>query len=314
MDDGDSLISDYDGNFDCESIDQLLACLNECGDTDASDDFDQTANQTSSNSSTVCSSSSVTDYQLTVKMPRLFKNDIRRSYAEMLVNVSNSSDINSIESFFSVFARPDMAFIQGCDACDYANKTNPLKFQIDSKAVFLQYWFNRLHLAPDQITHFKDVTVVTRHESEESRVECKFTLSLTRVYDLPLGIMKPSIEKVQRLNSRHSEKENKETSSKKRKLSNKKFLERQADMLASIGTDSDKMTYDTSLLERIDHAAIFDSSDQRRFEATGNIVMHLDANKHIELLVFDTLQIEPPPGVTDELLLRMARFGYRCVN
>lgn len=101
---------------------------------------------------------------------RIFKNDIRRQYAQMFINVINNYDDNVISSFFRTYASPEVEIDKHCPY------VTPLYSSVD---IALQgipqvalYWMAILKVVPDIVYDVENVRIVTSSESDECRIQC----------------------------------------------------------------------------------------------------------------------------------------------
>ncbi len=240
---------------------------------------------------------------LTCNIPKILRKDIRRSYADMFANVTNSSDIGLIEGFYKAFSvkslefeqrhvKPSMMIAPAGVVTTSITTCSPPDFKLESMPVFLQFWYNRMHLVPDGIMQVTDVKVVTRSDTEESQVRCEFLFSATRVFDVPYGTIIPSEEQQRFALSQLDTINNKE---KKRKMSTKKvaklkiqqrtdLLVRDAECEPSQSTTGGAQIFDTGVLDAIYACPLLEKP--LSFEIRGEVTMFLDVNKYITKLLF----------------------------
>jgi hypothetical protein len=76
------------------------------------------------------------------------KKDIRRLYADMFANVTNSADMQLSEAFHNEFSYPNFEYIQDKSEGDHS-PGDTSHFHLKGLSVFLQFWFNHLQLTPD---------------------------------------------------------------------------------------------------------------------------------------------------------------------
>jgi hypothetical protein len=130
-----------------------------------------------------------------LSFPKILKKDIRRRYAEMFAIMANTVDMNLSEMFFKEFSRPKMEFLQSSGEYDVpVNHTKYGDFQLGGLDMFLQFWYNQMHLAPDICWRIFDPKIVSVANSNESRVEFDFELKLTVLVDLPYSETIPTLE------------------------------------------------------------------------------------------------------------------------
>ncbi len=272
---------------------------------DSQDDEDSsTCSETHSSASTLSTVSSLVSStnKMTcsgsVSVPKVLRKDIRRSYADMLANVTNSADIRNVEGFFSTFSRRDLMFVEDCENTPSGERLR--NTQLSGMAVFLQFWFNRMTLVPDGVVQINDVKVVTRSDTEDSRVICGFSFDGTRLYDLPYETVMPSDEQKQWLLSQDVTGD----ARRKRKMDCKKVtklsISKQTELLRSSGGgESDDrecsggtyvvqtaVEYDTSVVDAVSSAALLPTPMD--IAVRGVFIIWLDANKYITKLQLQT--------------------------
>lgn len=117
---------------------------------------------------------------------RIFRNDIRRKYADMITNVLNSHDVNLMSQFYYEFSSPDLTHIYSQFPQDLmSNLTHPSKISgIDQ--VIQSYCLN-YQLAPDIVFRFDSVQVVKSTGSSGSRIIAKCNTTGTILYKIPVN-------------------------------------------------------------------------------------------------------------------------------
>jgi len=78
-----------------------------------------------------------------IPLPRIWKSDIRRQYGTMFANVFNNGDYSFMWNFLDTFVRPDDLYIM-----KKVGAPDPL-VTIIGKPKLADYWFERMHDAPD---------------------------------------------------------------------------------------------------------------------------------------------------------------------
>lgn len=109
--------------------------------------------------------------------PKLLKNDIRLSYANMLVNVINCCDCNLMYGLFDTFFVPN--FRQTLRKTNSGSaKSNHISC-INGTANVARHWFMSFLLAPDIAISLKKISVVN------CGIVATISISANRVYDEP---------------------------------------------------------------------------------------------------------------------------------
>ncbi len=88
-----------------------------------------------------------------IRLPRILKRDIRRSYATMFCNMSNSYNEDMISSFFETFACNDIQLIHHCPTSVVRN------LDLRGRDLVSQFHMAYLQTSPDKITRVKDVKI-----------------------------------------------------------------------------------------------------------------------------------------------------------
>ena len=136
-------------------------------------------------------------------IPRVFvKNDIRRSYAQMFANVSNSFNSDLVATFFHTFSRIDMDFQENntiIQSTEYDADDMPQSLTLNGLPVVVQFWLNRMHAIPDGVIKMSDAKVTTFPNSKESQITCLFEFAGTRLFDVPHTALIPTEEQSEKL-------------------------------------------------------------------------------------------------------------------
>lgn len=135
----------------------------------------------------------------TVVVPRLFKRDIRRYYATMLANVSNSHDHNLVASFFRTYAVEQLVLTRHRHAMDHSGAIGGAlpSAQFHSRVfhdgephdlrgvpTLVRVLCGMFVMHPDQVFAADNVRIVSRVGDACSRVECDFRIAYNLLYDV----------------------------------------------------------------------------------------------------------------------------------
>jgi hypothetical protein len=232
------------------------------------------------------------------QVPKMIRNDIRKRYADMFTNVTNSYDVCLLGRFLRDFSLSELTFVQNSENPPMPDIPN--YFEFVGSAVFLQFWHNRTYLSPDMCMRLTDTRIVSHSQTRESRVECNFEVKGTRLFHLPFDIIIPSSDEQTKLI---------ENSNKKRELKpNKK---RKTDpSFDGYGLCNNEIVYQhhllpdiSDILNNLEGTHLFeDSRIQRAIRAAprlaepeqvcvkGIITMFLDSNKVIKALQFEAIK------------------------
>lgn len=111
---------------------------------------------------------------------RVFKNDIRRQYAQMYVNVLNSCDDRMINSFFETYASSCARLDKHCPSISPLYSSNCITIQgIPQLALF---WKTVVKIVPDSVCSVEEVRIITSSASDECFIVCTFHSSFTNCY------------------------------------------------------------------------------------------------------------------------------------
>ena len=120
-------------------------------------------------------------YKIRPKIPKISKNDSRRSYAYEFAKAYNSCDLNQIWKYLMNYCHARTLFIQR-----WVGKEKYLNFpkylEIIGLEKIAEYWFSRCVLCPDLILELKETKLYVRSDGL-STVLSSFTIRCTRMYD-----------------------------------------------------------------------------------------------------------------------------------
>lgn len=149
----------------------------------------------------------------TVVVPRLFKRDIRRHYAAMMANVTNSHDYNLFYAFFRTYSVENLVmkrqFHNGLLLTSMGNAESNSLFpsrmvynqpapDIHGVLSFINAMYLTTKLHPDQVISVEDVQVVTRTDSARSKVMFKTKVDFTLMYDIhPISFVEHMFESIE---------------------------------------------------------------------------------------------------------------------
>jgi hypothetical protein len=218
---------------------------------------------------------SVSSVQFTqpLPFPKILKKDIRRLYADMFSNVTNSADMQLTECFFKEFTRKNLDFTQSCVASKIPGMCEePELIQLNGLNVFLQFWYNQQQMAPDICWRTSNTKIVSLMNSKESRVEFDFELRLTCMYYLQYGDVVPTLEEQEVIVRKES---STIITSKKRKATDSSTLQ-------------ENHKYNDRFVLQIRAAEM--RAEPMEMRMKGQMSMHLDGNKMITKMHFNGLE------------------------
>ncbi len=118
-------------------------------------------------------------------VPRVLKNDIRRQYSYMFINLINSADFNLFSSFFNVFCLPNIHCVTTSPSklpeMNHSVTKTPIEIFDSQQAA--QMMFKSIASIPDLTMSLKDTKIYIG--KEESFITVGFAVSGTRLYMLP---------------------------------------------------------------------------------------------------------------------------------
>lgn len=141
-------------------------------------------------------------------VPRLFKRDIRRYYASMFANISNTQDYKLFYAFFETYSTRELIIKRHEHQLSYASfpvgtkwhrhfSTACPSIDVNGIAAFVNavYISSRMH--PDHIVTVDDVKVVTRNDTADSKVMYRTHIDFTLMYDIhPVNFMESVFDTV----------------------------------------------------------------------------------------------------------------------
>lgn len=123
--------------------------------------------------------------------PRVFKCDIRRTYANMFCNVINNGEVEHITRFFQRFARPTTSMVYNCNGADFKTPTSFLVPGIHN----LNAYFTRLLIPfPDLVFRLKTAHIYTKLNAKDSKIEFTVDVRATELFEMPVNLWMPFIK------------------------------------------------------------------------------------------------------------------------
>lgn len=114
-----------------------------------------------------------------IEIPRLFKNDIRRSYSFMYANVLSSLDVDWMASFLNKFFVYDFK-----STYELLPRGGERPQETVGYAEFINTWYIGSIASPDIIYTMKDSRVIANAD-DSSVVMCDFNVDATKLYETP---------------------------------------------------------------------------------------------------------------------------------
>lgn len=125
------------------------------------------------------------------RIPRIYKNDLRRLYSTMLANVLNDSDYGKFSSFFNTFCTNTMMVkIKGVGQTlvpkhityfPEAGKSRDITFYGVDWVRF--HFFSMFRMVSDQIFDIKNAKIVLKRNAKRSAVVMDTQISFSQLYD-----------------------------------------------------------------------------------------------------------------------------------
>lgn len=142
--------------------------------------------------------------------PRIIKQDIRRHYGQMLINVLNSHDRGTIDAFLGRYALPSITLTKqvnrSCTICrsylhslhNHDDIPESVDILVSGREKISRYWQLLLSLVPDQFMRVKDVNI-SRHvhsvadpstgkvrlvNDDDTKVVCEWEGRATQIYEV----------------------------------------------------------------------------------------------------------------------------------
>lgn len=128
------------------------------------------------------------------RLPRLPKNDLRRSYLAMFSNVINAHNEVLLKAFLKAYCNPSMDFHRIClDAVSFPrHEPFPLDKYCTPDSLVNRYymadayamWAIKNYINPDIVTQFSQPRVITTRASNKIRLEAEYVVRKTEIYDI----------------------------------------------------------------------------------------------------------------------------------
>lgn len=118
--------------------------------------------------------------------PKVFKTDIRKRYAEMLVNVLNICDVGTTFSFFQTYSARNVEMIKLCNNVRIWPTGIPERIYIQEARYIAKYWSIIQELLPDCVVALENVQVFTRSDTSSSFVTFDLRTKFTNLYEVPV--------------------------------------------------------------------------------------------------------------------------------
>jgi hypothetical protein len=142
-------------------------------------------------------------------LPRLLKNDIRRKYPIMFMNMLNSTDFRMTDTFLRTFSHHDQIVFD--QYATFPNKAKnldipPATYHLSSMEEIIYYFGALQQLTPDMVLKLKKFQIIRRQDCDGSIIQCSADCVATRIYPVHPGMIADCIrEKCSSSPSRQSE-------------------------------------------------------------------------------------------------------------
>lgn len=113
--------------------------------------------------------------------PRILKNDFRRKFIPMFINVVNSYNYHLICSFFSKFLTPNVQI----DRKGYSSPSKHYETVFHGVQPVLFYYLILLQMGPDKVTSVTDIQLKQYiYDLERTEIVCKFVVKGSKFYEI----------------------------------------------------------------------------------------------------------------------------------
>lgn len=141
------------------------------------------------------------------RVPRLLNRDIRKSYARMLTNVTNSSDAGLLWSFYAKHSCGNVFITHtthNYDIMDNKSQNFPhgsmelsapkqeVQFRVNGVRALAEFFIGNLLMVPDLVVRNFQSEVLHTVSGAGSKVRIQSTISGTRLFELPTEVWMPS--------------------------------------------------------------------------------------------------------------------------
>ena len=154
-------------------------------------DSSNTLNEYENNNSSLTQNKVKRDRSRTAyRLPKVPKNDIRRYFANMLMNTLNSGEFIHAQNFFQTFMTPTCRF--STTQILPAEVQLPLQVGGQGPAVFAHYFLGLHMMFPDIILTMTNPRVVTFGQSNCTRIVADLECNYTKTSHIPLDLWIPA--------------------------------------------------------------------------------------------------------------------------
>lgn len=113
-------------------------------------------------------------------LPKILKNDIRRSYGTMFTNVMNSSDTGLLRHFLSTYCQINSVFVKECSSepAETKEATHCDKIEVSGASAIWDFWSSGLMTIPDLVFNTDGTSLKLRSDGT-GLLEFKFNFAGT---------------------------------------------------------------------------------------------------------------------------------------
>eukprot|EP01032_Pedospumella_encystans_P019968 gene19968-22698_t len=129
--------------------------------------------------------------------PRVFKNDIRRFFANMFMNTVNSADFHRTEDFFRTFMASQCSFVSQQQLSQEFRVPNAL--HTVGARQFAHYLLGCFVMYPDMCLSMTDAQVITSNAWAGTKIIMNVEYHLTKTHDIPVECWVPPTPSLDRV-------------------------------------------------------------------------------------------------------------------
>lgn len=116
---------------------------------------------------------------------RVYITDVRRTYAQMMLNIINSFDIEAVEAALNEYCTPDITTVSCYDGGQ--NPTGANSIETTTIPGHITYWTMLFKSAPDFVFETSFLTAYKDPVTGICLVRCKFVMTGTRIVDVKVA-------------------------------------------------------------------------------------------------------------------------------
>lgn len=132
-----------------------------------------------------------------VPLPRVVKNDLRRSFSHMYMGMINGGDFQQVQDFSRMFIRPDTVFSARIQSREqfllppYLHGWGPRAHMHYMIGIYVMY--------PDVAVTFSDTKIITSNQWSGTKIVISWLCKMTKTHHIPVDCWMPPEESAERM-------------------------------------------------------------------------------------------------------------------